>query len=361
MGWLRFRVTPQHPFQIDPRGTAIASLDHHEVYQEALEAELREVFSSRQGFLYDLLRYHLGWTDQQGLPVDNPRTLYFPPMLALLSCEALSGDFRPALPVAAGVELVYNFTLVHGDVQAGRPEAQDRPSIWWVWGPAQAINAGDGLHALGRTTIMRLAQSGVAPDRVLRAVECLDRACLSLCEGQYMDLEFQDRLMVTSAAYFDMISRKIGALTGCSAESGALAARADDSACARFLEMGSKMGMAWQVSRDVADLWGNEGDSMSASSVLNKKKSFPIIHALENSDVATKRELGAIYMHRVLQPEDVSKLVEILDQVDARRFALEKAQELLDQAMEAVEGIGLSNEGVEGLRRLGQRALEGNI
>ena len=126
------------------------------------------------------------------------------------------------------------------------------------------------------------------------------------------------------------------------------------------LEMGTKMGMAWQVSRDVAELWGKGGDGMSASNVLNKKKSFPIIQALERSDVATKRKLGAIYMHRVLQPEDVSKLIEILDQVDARRFAVEKAQELLDQAIEAVEGIGLSNEGVESLRRLGQWALEGN-
>lgn len=333
---------------------------NYEVYRRALEEELREVFASRQGFLYDVLRYHLGWVDQHGTPANNPAPLHFPSMVALASCEALTGDFRPALPAASGVELVHNFTLVHADVQSGRPESQDRPSIWWVWGPAQAINAGDGLHALGRTTIMRLAQRGVPPDRVLRAVESLDRACLTLCEGQYMDLDFQDRLMVTSAAYFDMITRKTGALTGCSAETGAVAAGAPESVTTKFHEMGTRMGLAWQVSQDITDLWGRTGDGMTASNVLNKKKSLPLIHALENATLAAKRELGNIYAKRVLEAEDAARLVEILEQVDARRFAEAKAAELLDQALDSLHDAGLSEEGKSGLRSLGHWALEGH-
>ena len=328
-------------------------------YRIDLDQELKDVFSPRQGFLYDVLRYHLGWADERGNPEDNPAPLHFPAILALAACEALSGDYRLALPAAAGVELVYNFTLVHGDVQSGRPQVGDRPSIWWVWGPAQAINAGDGLHALGRTTTMRLAERGVPPEQVLRAVQSLDRACLVLCEGQYMDLEFQDRLMVTSEAYFDMIGRKTGALTGCSAESGALAAGADAARCAQFRDMGAKLGMAWQISRDVLDLWGRQGDAMTAGNVLQKKKSLPLIHALETAPVAAKRELGSIYMKRVLEPEDVSRLVEVLGQGDSRRFAEGKAGELVDQALAYVDENTLSGQGGEVLRGLGRLALEG--
>ena len=208
---------------------------------------------------------------------------------------------------------------------------------------------------------MRLAQRGVPPKQVLRAVESLDRACLVLCEGQYMDLEFQDRLMVTGTAYFDMVGRKTGALTGCSAESGALAAGADEDGCARFRDMGTKMGMAWQVSRDVLDLWGQQGDAMTASNVLNKKKSLPLIHTLENAPLAAKRELGNIYMKRVLEPEDVARLVEILEQAGARRFAEEKAQELVDQALACIDEAGLTGDGIEHLRRLGRLALDGSF
>ena len=134
--------------------------------------------------------------------------LSFQSALALASSDALCGDYQRALPVAASVDLIFNFTLVHGDVQAGRMESGDRPSIWWVWGPAQAINAGDGLHALGRTTMMRLAHNDVPADKVLQAVRTLDMACLALCEGQYMDLQFQDQMLVSTSDYLDMIGRK---------------------------------------------------------------------------------------------------------------------------------------------------------
>ena len=321
---------------------------------------MKDVFSGREGFLYDLLRYHFGWADQRGQPEDLPLALHLQSLLALVCCEALSGDFQAALPAAAGIELVYNFTLVHSDVQSGRVDQQDRPSIWWVWGPAQAINAGDGLHALGRTTIMRLAQRGVAADQVLRAVGLLDGACLTLCEGQYMDLDFQDQLLVTTGAYYDMIGRKTGALAGCSAELGALAAGGDESVCLQVRAAGTRLGMAWQIGQDINDFWGRRGDGMTASNVLNKKKSLPLILAMETAELAVKRELGNIYAKRVLQPDDVSRVIEILDQAQARQSSEAKARELVDEALAALADAGLAEDRMGDLKFLSMWVLEGN-
>ena len=321
---------------------------------------MKDVFSGREGFLYDLLRYHFGWADQRGQPEDLPLALHLQSLLALVCCEALSGDFQAALPAAAGIELVHNFTLVHSDVQSGRVDQQDRPSIWWVWGPAQAINAGDGLHALGRTTIMRLAQRGVAADQVLRAVGLLDGACLTLCEGQYMDLDFQDQLLVTTGAYYDMIGRKTGALAGCSAELGALAAGGDESVCLQVRAAGTRLGMAWQIGQDINDFWGRRGDGMTASNVLNKKKSLPLILAMETAELAVKRELGNIYAKRVLQPDDVSRVIEILDQAQARQSSEAKARELVDEALAALADAGLAEDRMGDLKFLSMWVLEGN-
>ena len=332
-------------------------ISQFEPHLNALEAEMKDVFASREGFLYDLLRYHMGWTDQQGTPQDSPPRLHFQSMLTMVCCQALSGDYSDSLPAAAGIEFVHNYTLVHGDVQSNRAVSEDRPSVWWVWGPAQAINVGDGLHALGRNTIMRLAQRGIPPERVLPAVTSLDKACLALCEGQYMDLEFQEKLMVTSADYHDMIGRKTGALTGCATELGAIAAGADDNVRAAYQKMGQGLGMAWQISLDIADLWGRRDDGMTSSNMLNKKKSLPLIYALENSPLADKRALGNVYMKRVLQPEDVSQVIGILDQAGARQFAESRAREL---AEEALSGTGLAAERSGPLRDLTDWALEGN-
>ena len=306
------------------------------------------------------MRYHLGWTNEHGQPLeDQASPLHFQPALAFAVCQARQGDFSPAGPGAAAVELVYNFTLVHGEVQTGRTGDQDRPSIWWVWGPAQAINAGDGLHALARSAIMRWSQRDAPAQQVLKAVEALDRACLALCEGQFLDLSFRDRLMVTSGDYYEMIERKSGALAGCAAALGALASGAEDQACRAFHQAGCRLGMARQVAQDVNDFWGPQGDGLTAGNVLNKKKSLPLIYALDTAGTAARREMGNIYTKRVLEPADVSRIVAILEEVGARRYALSQAEKLRDQAWESLAELGLDRQQLASLEPLGRWALEG--
>lgn len=331
----------------------------YETYREAVEAELRSVFDGREGFLYNLLRYHLGWVDQHGRPEDGSTPLRFQGAVALVTCEAVGGDFQAALPAAAAVELVRHFTQVHGEVQAGRAESVDRPGIWWVWGPAQAINAGDGLHALGRTAMMRLGARGLPADRVLRAVRSLDQACLLLCEGQYMDLEFQDQMMVTSTSFLDMVSRKAGALVGSAAEAGALAAGADENQCQALHTLGVKLGMAWQIARDIDDFWGERGDAVTASNIIARKKSLPVVHALEHGSVAAKREVGSIYMKRVLEAEDAARLVTILDEAGSRHAAELRAQQLAEEGLSTATPTSISDMGMDALRELADWALSG--
>ncbi len=287
--------------------------------------------------------------------------LAFPGILALTACESLSGDYAPALPAAAAVELVRHFTLVHGEVQAGRVDSQERPSIWWVWGPAQAINAGDGLHALARPAMMRLLETGVAPDRTLSAVETLDRACLTMCEGQYSDLDFRDQLMVSAADYYEMVRKKTGALTACAAYAGALAGGASSETAACFSQAGSRLGMAWQLAQDVNDLWGQGGDGVTPANLLNKKKSLPLIYTLEKSPPAVKRELAAIYTKRALEPEDAARVIAILDNAGARDFADSAARDLLTESLSALDPAGLSEEGRRKIEQLAQLVIAGQV
>ena len=312
-----------------------------------MDADLRAAFADRRGMLYDLLRYHLGWVDERGNPADGtPTQLHHCGALALAAADAVSGDYAPAVPAASAVELAYNFVLVHNDVQAGRiDQTDDRPSIWWVWGPSQAINAGDGLHALARSVLMRLCDAGVSDDTVLEALRSLDQACLTLCEGQYMDLTYQDQLMVSEVDYLDMIRRKSGALAGCSARIGALAVGAEEDTANALYQWGEKLGMALQVRNDITDLWGARGDGFTPSNVLNKKKSLPLIHALQHAPTTAKRELGGIYMKRVLEPDDSGRIVAILDDAGSRGYAEACVERLLDDARAA-----LSSESVR-LRR----------
>lgn len=313
--------------------------------------------------LYDLLRYHLGWVDERGNPADDtPTRLHHCGVLALAAADAASGDHTPAAPAASAVELAYNFVLVHNDVQAGRIDQNDtRPSIWWVWGPSQAINAGDGLHALARSALMRLSDGGVPAGTVLEALRSLDQACLTLCEGQYMDLTYQDQLMVSESDYLDMVRRKSGALAGCSARIGALATGADDDTAGALYDWGEKLGMALQVRNDVTDLWGAQGDGFTASNVLNKKKSLPLIHALQHAPTTAKRELGGIYMKRVLEPSDSARIVAILDDAGSRPYAEAYVDRLLDDARAAASSESIRLRRPEALQQATEWIIGGAL
>jgi geranylgeranyl diphosphate synthase type I len=329
-----------------------------ERYRDAIEGELRAFLSQRKAPLYQMVLYQMGWIDDKGEALEGGGGKRIRPVLCLLSCEALSGDYHRALPAAAAVELVHNFSLVHDDIQDGSPQRRQRPSVWWVWGPAQAINAGDGLHALGRLALFRLEEKGVPPPRLLRAIQLLDETCLRLCEGQYLDLAYQERLDVGMDAYLEMVKGKTGALMGCAMALGALVATDDPRVQEAFSLCGTSLGIAFQIRDDILDLWGEGPDKPVGGDLLNKKKSLPVIYALERGSPEVRRELDALYLKPSLEPRDVERIVEILEGLGAEEYAQGLAHQYYQRALEALSDLGLPSWGLEEIGNVGRFLIQ---
>ena len=127
------------------------------------EKALRALFAQQSSSLYNLMEYQLGWRDEGGVPLDVPvQQTWLHANLCLLAAQAVGGDPERTLSAAAAVELVYQFAQVHADIQDGSQQRYDRSTVWWIWGPAQAINAGDGLHALAKLSLLELREQGRA-------------------------------------------------------------------------------------------------------------------------------------------------------------------------------------------------------
>ncbi|MCY4624512.1 MAG: polyprenyl synthetase family protein [Chloroflexi bacterium] len=284
----------------------------------AVEAALRNAVESRADQIYRMMEYQLGWVDEQGmvqsLAPERPRAA-----LCLGVCEALAGDASAALASATAVELLHEFTRVHEDIQSGAPEQGNRPSGWWIWGPAQAINVGDALHMVARLTLLHA--EGVEPERVLESAMVMDDAALDLFEGQQQDLSLQLQPTATKQAYLAMAERQTGAVLGCAAQLGALAAGADAVAQEACREAGRSLGVALRLQEDIRQLWsGGEG---APNPVV--RKSFPVVLAIESAPVAVKREIGTLLMARTHGPQDAARLAELLDEAGARQGALDAA------------------------------------
>ncbi len=312
-------------------------------YAERIGAEIRRAFAGRDLVHYSLMRYHLGWEDREGRPQEARHGKLLRPLLCVMSCEAVGGDAEIALPVAAAVELLHNFSLIHDDIEDVSRQRHGRDAVWHVWGIPQAVNAGDGMFALAHVALDRLSEVGVDAQRVLAATHLLDTASLRLCEGQYLDLAFEERPDVSSAEYLLMVSGKTAALMAAAAGSGALVGEAPPSAVSAFERFGEKLGFAFQVRDDVLGIWGEsrETGKPTGEDIRERKKSFPIVFAMESAG-GDGHELRAIYRKDKLGEDDVARAAMLLERAGARERSQDTASRYAAEALQCLDSIELA-------------------
>ncbi|MBN2549833.1 MAG: polyprenyl synthetase family protein [Anaerolineales bacterium] len=290
-----------------------------------------------------MLRYHLGWIDEHGNPLTSASGKALRPTLCLLACEAISGDYHQALPAAAALELVHNFSLIHDDIQDDDRERRGRPSVWAVWGKPQAINAGTVMLVLAEASLMRLTKRGVPSDLVLKISQRLDENCMRLIEGQYLDIHFESCQQVDTGEYMHMIENKTAALIACSLELGALLATSQARTLQALNNFGKHLGLAFQIRDDILGVWGDQGrlGKPVGSDIWRKKKSYPIVFAWENASQAERAELTAIYQQEAIDEPAFKTVMGILDRLQAKDQAQLLVQRHCRQAVEEIQSADL--------------------
>jgi len=310
-------------------------------YREATLAEMKAVLAGRRPSFYDMMRYHLGIADRRGEPAAAQAGKMVRPALCLLSCEAAGGQRRQALPAAAAIELIHNFTLIHDDIEDASHSRHGRDAVWRVWGEAQAINAGDGMFALAHLALHRLLEAGVSAPQVLEAARLLDEATLALCEGQNLDLELEERLDVTCDDYLAMVSGKTAGLMGAATAVGALLGGASEDAVGAFKEFGRRLGLAFQIRDDMLGIWGDAAETgkPAGDDIAARKKSFPVVYALGRASEDDRRSLRRIYGAGTVSPQGVAEVLAVLERSGARAASEEAAARHVEEALSALGGL----------------------
>jgi geranylgeranyl diphosphate synthase type I len=312
-------------------------------YRRELEQYLRSLVSGQHPpQLYRMVRYHLGWEGPDGKP-DDAGGKALRSSLCLLTCEAAGGDHWQALPAAAAVELVHNFSLVHDDIQDGDAERHQRPAVWKLWGEAQAINAGDAILALAHLAVLKLTEEGVPETTVVETARVLSERTLETVEGQTLDISFEERLDVDLSAYIEMIERKSGALFDCALHLGGLVAGADASLVRRLGTVGRSLGTAFQIRDDMLGVWGDESvtGKPRGADIRRRKKSLPVVYALNETKGALRDEFRAMYARQEITDADVAVVVRDLEETGARDYCARLASERKDVALAELDQLGL--------------------
>ena len=290
------------------------------------------------------LHYHMGWVDQKGHATQGNSGKALRSTLCLFACQATSGDYHPALPAAAAIELVHNFSLIHDDIQDGDKERRHQPTLWWLWGKPQAFQAGVAMRITASMVLSRLSNGSIPPSRLLKANQILDERCLQMIEGQFLDISYESSLDITVDDYLDMISRKTGALIGCSLEMGALYGGADDTLISCFYRCGCKLGLAFQIRDDMLGVWGDPkltGKPL-ANDIRRKKKSMPVVYVFQHAEGSQRIDLKTIYRKPEIGDSEVDRVLDIMNSLRARDYTCDMARRYREEALAELKGLSLS-------------------
>ncbi|HIH69316.1 polyprenyl synthetase family protein [Methermicoccus shengliensis] len=246
------------------------------------------------------------------------------PVVVMLACELSGGEDDP-IPCAAAVELIHTFTLIHDDIMDRDELRRGIPTVHTLWGEAGAILAGDTLYSKAFETI---AHSTMPPEKRSECIAVLSRACTSICEGQWMDMSFEDRASVSEQEYLEMVEKKTAVLYGAAAEVGGIVGGASKGQREALYEFGRLCGIAFQIQDDVLDLVASE-DALgkdALSDIRQGKKTLIAIHALSKG--ATIPAFGDTHA----STDELRRAMEVLETTGSIQYAMDTAQRYLAMA-----------------------------
>ena len=319
-----------------------------------LQRQVARLDSPRTQPFHEMLTYHMGWTGEGAGPEATGKRIR--PLMLLLCTSACGATWEPALPAAAAVELVHNFSLVHDDIQDNSDKRRGRPTTWVKWGMPMAINVGDALFVLSNQAIMDLKEY-YAPDVIVRAAEILHNTCLDLTRGQFLDMSYEERVDLSVDDYWPMVAGKTAALLSACCHIGALLGGADEAKQESYRSFGHYLGIAFQVQDDILGIWGNESvtGKSAASDLVEGKNSLPVLAGLgRNGKFAARWKQGPIQSKEV---EDVARL---LTNEGGYETAYEASKQMTDLALLNLYEADIQGEAGDALYKLADKLLKRN-
>ena len=196
------------------------------------------------------------------------------PIFVLEFCRMCGGDWERALPLAAAIEMVHTYSLIHDDLPCMDDDdlRRGRPTNHKVFGEAMAVLAGDGLLT---EAFSQIAAAPLPAEVRLKAVAILAECAgpRGMVGGQALDMKSQERVC-TEEEVLAIQSRKTGALIRAACQMGVLAGGGGEQALSAAGTFAEKLGLAFQIRDDLLDAIGSEQELGKATGVDGEKNTF---------------------------------------------------------------------------------------
>lgn len=308
-------------------------------------------------------------TALEQLPYDRqPQGLYAPikyvlslggkrirPVLMLMAYNMYREDVDRIMPVALGLEVYHNFTLLHDDLMDRADVRRGKPCVHKVWNDNTAILSGDNMLVMAYQMMSRCPSSALPS-----VISIFTETALQIDEGQQYDMEFEQRTDVTEREYLEMIRLKTSVLLACALQIGALLGGASEADAQALYAYGEKVGLAFQLQDDYLDVYGDFETFGKAigGDILCNKKTFMLINALAHAPEHLRAELQGWLAATEYDPaEKIEAVRHIYTQVGVDQMAKEQISFYIAQAEDALHALPIAEERKEILRQWTEQLL----
>jgi geranylgeranyl diphosphate synthase type II len=302
-------------------------------YSAYLETALQQDhFPGQPANLYDPLRYFLKLGGKR-----------MRPMLSLMACKLAGSPMEKALPVALAVEYFHNFSLIHDDIMDAAPLRRGQATVHEKWNTNIAILSGDVLLVKAYDYL-----ASYDAETFLQLFKVFNQTAVEVCEGQQMDMDFEQRAEVNESEYLEMIRLKTSVLLGCALQMGGIVGGAVQKDAQLLYEFGEQLGLAFQIQDDLLDLYGESaqvGKQIGGDVLANKKTLLSISakRAASQNQLAALQEIENT-SDPILKVERTQKLY---TELGARAYCETQMEFHHNQALSSLENMELSNSKTE--------------
>jgi len=286
---------------------------------------LKYLQEGKPATLYDAARH---------LPVGGGKRLR--PFLVMLSCESVFGDAEKTLPFGAALELMHNFTLVHDDIMDKSNLRRNVPTVHIKFGEPAAILAGDLLFARSFEVMHDLSVDCQIFKRLnYDLIQCI----LDICEGQQLDMDFEQRKIITEEEYIDMITRKTAVLFRLAAKGGAIIGDGSEDEVSALTDYGLYLGLSFQIWDDYLDISSNEeilGKDIG-NDIRNGKKTLIAVYSLQHAAGENKQVLDEVFGNSNASDDDVKRVFTLFKEMGSINYAKKTAIEYNKKAKNVLD------------------------
>ena len=280
-------------------------------YQNEIFTYTKSFYKDLQDDLYFSHKYFLGWIDENGKKSQSFGKAFRPSLMMLVN-ESLGGEKNNVLRLAMSIELFHNFSLIHDDIEDRDEIRRNRKTVWKIWGESKGIISGNSMHALASKSINLLPNKLDHKKIFLRKL--ISRTCLSVIEGQFLDISYENEFEINVENYLDMIQKKTGALIETSAILGSSLEKTSKKNISNFSLLGKLFGQIFQIKDDYLGIWGDkELGKPVGSDILKKKKSLPILHLIQSAEKDDKRIIENIFLSENINEHSKDLILKLME------------------------------------------------